>query len=335
MGDTGPCGPCSEVHFHQGDRLPCAEEQAGRSCLGPACDCDRWLEIWNLVFMQFNRDAGGVMTPLPKPSIDTGMGLERIARSSRGRTRTTRPTSSGRSSATSSGWPARLRRRGSRTCRCASSPTTRAPRRSSSPTASRRRTSGGVRAAADHAPGHAPRPDARPHGAVPVGRDGQRRRADGGATRRSARPSRASRKRSSSRRSASPRRSTRHGEIREYLTGARRHAAGRASSGRRQVPVHSLRHVRVPARPRPGGVRGRRLVGAAGEPGRLRGRWRPSACGRGPAHFRGRGRWGEGDGAPVYQQLSTELAKSDFLGYPELAAPANIWPSSRGPRRRR
>jgi alanyl-tRNA synthetase len=79
MGDHGPCGPCSEVHFHQGDHLPCAEEAAGRRCLGPACECDRWLEIWNLVFMQFNREADGRMTPLPKPSIDTGMGLERIA----------------------------------------------------------------------------------------------------------------------------------------------------------------------------------------------------------------------------------------------------------------
>src|SRR5438034_924997 len=79
MGDTGPCGPSSEVHFHQGDDLPCAEEAAGRRCLGPACECDRWLEIWNLVFMQFNRDAAGKMTPLPRPSIDTGMGLERMA----------------------------------------------------------------------------------------------------------------------------------------------------------------------------------------------------------------------------------------------------------------
>ena len=79
MGDTGPCGPCSEVHFHQGDHLPCAEELAGRACQGAACDCDRWLEVWNLVFMQFNRDASGKMTPLPKPSIDTGMGLERVA----------------------------------------------------------------------------------------------------------------------------------------------------------------------------------------------------------------------------------------------------------------
>jgi alanyl-tRNA synthetase len=79
MGDTGPCGPCSEVHFHQGDHILCADEAAGRRCLGPACECDRWLEIWNLVFMQFNRDASGAMTPLPRPSIDTGMGLERIA----------------------------------------------------------------------------------------------------------------------------------------------------------------------------------------------------------------------------------------------------------------
>jgi len=79
MGDTGPCGPCSEAHYHQGNHLPCAEEKAGRRCLGPACECDRWLEIWNLVFMQFNRDQAGTLTPLPKPSIDTGLGLERMA----------------------------------------------------------------------------------------------------------------------------------------------------------------------------------------------------------------------------------------------------------------
>jgi alanyl-tRNA synthetase len=79
MGDTGPCGPCSEIHFHQGDDLPCAEEAAGRSCLGVACECDRWLEIWNLVFMQFaRREKDGPLTPLPRPSIDTGAGLERI-----------------------------------------------------------------------------------------------------------------------------------------------------------------------------------------------------------------------------------------------------------------
>ena len=78
MGDTGPCGPCSEMHFHQGDHLPCVEEAGGRACLGPACECDRWVEVWNLVFMQFNRDAAGTLTPLPRPSIDTGMGLERV-----------------------------------------------------------------------------------------------------------------------------------------------------------------------------------------------------------------------------------------------------------------
>ncbi len=78
MGEHGPCGPCSEVHYHQGDHLPCAEVAAGRPCLGPACECDRWLEIWNLVFMQFDRDASGRLVALPKPSIDTGMGLERI-----------------------------------------------------------------------------------------------------------------------------------------------------------------------------------------------------------------------------------------------------------------
>jgi alanyl-tRNA synthetase len=79
MGDTGPCGPCSEIHFHQGDDLPCAEVAAGRPCQGVACDCDRWLEIWNLVFMQFEkREKDGPLLPLPKPSIDTGAGLERL-----------------------------------------------------------------------------------------------------------------------------------------------------------------------------------------------------------------------------------------------------------------
>ncbi|HEY2946353.1 MAG TPA: alanine--tRNA ligase [Vicinamibacteria bacterium] len=78
MGETGPCGPCSEIHFFQGNELPCTEEQAGRACRGVECECDRWLEIWNLVFMQYDRDASGRLTPLPAPCIDTGMGLERI-----------------------------------------------------------------------------------------------------------------------------------------------------------------------------------------------------------------------------------------------------------------
>jgi len=85
MGDTGPCGPCSELHFFQGDDVPCAEEKAGKKCLGVACDCDRWLEIWNLVFMQFERAADGTLTPLPRPSIDTGGGLERMAAVAQGK----------------------------------------------------------------------------------------------------------------------------------------------------------------------------------------------------------------------------------------------------------
>ncbi len=79
MGDTGPCGPCSEIHYFQGDQLPCAEEAAGGSCRGLECECDRWLEVWNLVFMQFNRDGAGRLAPLPAPCVDTGMGLERVA----------------------------------------------------------------------------------------------------------------------------------------------------------------------------------------------------------------------------------------------------------------
>ncbi len=78
MGETGPCGPCSELHFHQGDDVPCAEAAAGRACLGPACDCDRWIEIWNLVFMQYEQLADKTRRPLPRPSVDTGMGLERL-----------------------------------------------------------------------------------------------------------------------------------------------------------------------------------------------------------------------------------------------------------------
>ena len=73
MGDTGPCGPCSEILIDQGEELSC-----GKKTCAPGCDCDRYLELWNLVFMQYDRDSSGKMTPLPNPSIDTGMGLERI-----------------------------------------------------------------------------------------------------------------------------------------------------------------------------------------------------------------------------------------------------------------
>ncbi|PYY20924.1 MAG: alanine--tRNA ligase [Acidobacteria bacterium] len=75
MGDTGPCGPCSEIHYDMG---PAASDEGHTDCKFP-CDCGRYVEIWNLVFMQFDRSPQGELTPLPKPSIDTGMGLERVA----------------------------------------------------------------------------------------------------------------------------------------------------------------------------------------------------------------------------------------------------------------
>ncbi len=74
MGDTGPCGPCSELFIDRGEKYSC-----GKSTCGMGCDCDRYMEFWNLVFMQYNRTADGKLNPLPKPSVDTGAGLERIA----------------------------------------------------------------------------------------------------------------------------------------------------------------------------------------------------------------------------------------------------------------
>jgi len=74
MGDTGPCGPCSEIFYDQGADAGCGSPECT-----VGCDCDRYMEIWNNVFMQFNRSSDGVLTPLPRPSVDTGMGLERIS----------------------------------------------------------------------------------------------------------------------------------------------------------------------------------------------------------------------------------------------------------------
>ncbi len=74
MGDTGPCGPCSEIFYDTGP----AASDAGHTNCQFGCDCGRYVEIWNLVFMQFNRDASGALNPLPKPSVDTGAGLERV-----------------------------------------------------------------------------------------------------------------------------------------------------------------------------------------------------------------------------------------------------------------
>ncbi len=75
MGDTGPCGPCSEIHYDMGSA---ASDQGHQDCQF-GCECGRYVEIWNLVFMQFNKDSSGKLNPLPKPSVDTGAGLERLA----------------------------------------------------------------------------------------------------------------------------------------------------------------------------------------------------------------------------------------------------------------
>jgi alanyl-tRNA synthetase len=82
MGETGPCGPCSEIHYDMG---PAASDQRHEDCKF-GCDCGRYVEIWNLVFMQFNRDTSGNLNPLPQPSVDTGAGLERLAAVLEGKT---------------------------------------------------------------------------------------------------------------------------------------------------------------------------------------------------------------------------------------------------------
>jgi len=74
MGETGPCGRCSEIHYYRGDEIPCTEPV----CHGLECSCDRYVEVWNNVFMEFDRSADGKLTPLPALSVDTGMGLERV-----------------------------------------------------------------------------------------------------------------------------------------------------------------------------------------------------------------------------------------------------------------
>ncbi len=78
MGDTGPCGRCSEIYYFRGAEIPCDAEARGGACRGLECDCDRYIEIWNNVFMEFDRQPDGALNPLPAPSIDTGMGLERV-----------------------------------------------------------------------------------------------------------------------------------------------------------------------------------------------------------------------------------------------------------------
>ena len=145
MGDTGPCGPCSELHYDMGVEA----SDAGHTDCEFGCECGRYVEIWNLVFMQFDRQPDGEMRPLPKPSIDTGAGLERVAAVMQGvisnyDTDLFTPLIKRAAELTGSRSSRRRRRKTSsratsRRPRCASSPTTQARQRSSSPMACCRR----------------------------------------------------------------------------------------------------------------------------------------------------------------------------------------------------
>ena len=75
MANTGPCGPCTEIHYDQGEAMACDHE---KGCFVGVCDCDRWLELWNHVFMEFDRQTDGTLNPLPMKSVDTGLGFERL-----------------------------------------------------------------------------------------------------------------------------------------------------------------------------------------------------------------------------------------------------------------
>jgi len=75
MADTGPCGPCTEIHYDQGEAMKCDHPDG---CMVGVCDCDRWLELWNHVFMEFDRQPDGTLNPLPMKSVDTGLGFERL-----------------------------------------------------------------------------------------------------------------------------------------------------------------------------------------------------------------------------------------------------------------
>src|SRR2546427_4399552 len=264
MGDTGPCGPCSEVHFHQGDQIPCAEVAAGRPCLGPACECDRWLEVWNLVFMQFNRDARGTLTPLP-PLDRHRHGARAHRRRRAGQGTALRPASAGAADRSDRGaTPAplprpRIRRRvdaGHRGSRAGDHVPDRR-RRDALERVAR------LRPAAHHAPGHAARPDARAHRPVSledrrVGHVADGRRVPGAGHRARARPGRGPR------RGGALRRDARHRDAQDQ--GLSRRARERyAAGGGRPLSVHALRYLRLPDGPRRGGLPGRRLAGDGGD----------------------------------------------------------------------
>ena len=166
----GPAGRARRSTSSRATTLPCAEVEAGRACLGVECECDRWLEVWNLVFMQFDRDAAGTLNPLPAACVDTGMGLERITSVVQGKlsnydTDLFQPII--QAVAPAGGHVLRGERRGRRLAARGGRP----PARDDLPDRRRRdaRQRGPrLRAAQDHAARDAPRQEAGPRGAVPA-----------------------------------------------------------------------------------------------------------------------------------------------------------------------
>ncbi len=308
----------------------------GAPCLGPACECDRWLEIWNLVFMQFNRDASGAMTPLPRPSIDTGMGLERVAAVMQGKasnfdTDLLRPLIDRVGRARRQALRARRGGRRLHARHRRSRPGRHVPHR-------RRRHAlqrvAGLRAAPDHAPGHAPRPPARArepflHRSVewvvePDGRGLSRARARAAAHRRT--PCEA-------RRSGSPRRSIaamrrieeyRRGPRRRDAAGPRWHASCSSSTTRYGFP-RDLAEDALPGHGLAGDRRDRRRPGR-GAMAAQRERARAGAAFGGDADAAQPG---------STSALSAELPRPEFVGYDSLthagAASSPWWRRPRGP----
>ena len=315
MGDTGPCGPCSEVHYFQGDALPCPEEAAGRACLGVECECDRWLEIWNLVFMQYVRDETGALDPLPAPCVDTGMGLERVAAVVQGKlsnydTDLFTPLLDGGGPPRREGLRERPGRR--RLAARGRGP----PARHDVPHRGRRaaRQRGpGLRPAQDHAAGHPSRAEARHRGRLPPAADPRRRRPHEGGLPRARRPTR---KRSSrvvaveEERFATTIRQA-IGGVRAGRRGEGAPAAGAAPriDGREAFRLYDTYGLPLDFLDELAADRGFSVDHAGFERELSRSRSGPAS----------RARWARSKGDPVYMKLAEEGGKTDFLGYAGLS----------------
>ena len=263
-GPTGPCGPCSELYYDQGAEVGC-----GSADCAPGCDCDRFLEYWNLVFMQYDRDEDGTLTPLPKRNIDTGMGLERIAAILQGVTLQLRDRRPARRHGGGGVDHRRdLRERGRRRRHLAAHPHRPRSRRR---VHDRRRhpalqRGSRLRAAPHPAPRRASRPAPRRRGPVPRAPHRRRRRADGPRVPRDRRTPRLHRAHREER-GAALRRDPAPGPG-PARSRDRSHEGDARQRVRRRRGVHPPRHVRIPDRAH---LRDRGRAGPARRHDRLRG----------------------------------------------------------------